>query len=233
MSAPSPTDRIAGASILLMGAASRDQSPLLREVLTRLADECSAYLRTPSPEAARELLDNARGLSEAATEAGNAAAVAAVAGLIEALEPLAAPPRAVATAEAAAAEADEAAGSAPLVLVIEDDRDTRLLLRHRLTAAGYRVVAAEDGGEGIGLAQRERPALIISDLQMPLAPGELVILSLRTAPETAGIPILVLSGDPSRLGPEHQIDAVLPKPFDAQVLLTVVRDLIRQSPDDH
>jgi hypothetical protein len=45
------------------------------------------------------------------------------------------------------------------------------------------------------------------------------------APETADIPILVVSGDLSRLGPEHAVDGAIPKPFDSQELLAAVRRL--------
>lgn len=113
------------------------------------------------------------------------------------------------------------------ILVIDDDPLARELLSRRLTAAGYEVLLEAEGGAGLWRAKREKPDLVICDLHMPLAPGELVILALRDDPGTASIPLLVVSADPGRLGPEHRVDAVLAKPVDAQTLLTTVQRLLR------
>jgi CheY-like chemotaxis protein len=116
--------------------------------------------------------------------------------------------------------------NAPLILIIEDDPLAQEVISRRLTAAGYRVMAESDGGAGIWRARTEQPALIICDLHMPLAPGELVILGLRTDPATAHLPILVVSADPSRLGPEHRVDGVLTKPVRAAELLATIERII-------
>lgn len=102
----------------------------------------------------------------------------------------------------------------------------RVLLSRRLVAAGYRVALEADGGSGIWRARSDKPALVICDLHMPLAPGELVILSLRMDPQTSDIPILVLSADPGRLGPEHKVDHVLAKPVHPVALLDAVARLV-------
>jgi CheY-like chemotaxis protein len=114
--------------------------------------------------------------------------------------------------------------NAPLILIIEDDPMAQEVLSRRLVAAGYRVIVESDGGAGIWRARAEQPALVICDLHMPLAPGELVILGLRTDPATAKLPILVVSADPGRLGPEHKVDGVLAKPVrPAELLETIAR----------
>lgn len=113
----------------------------------------------------------------------------------------------------------------PLVLVIDDDPVARELVARRLAAFGYRVALEADGGSGIWRARGDKPALVICDLHMPLAPGELVILSLRMDPVTAGIPILVLSADPGRLGGEHEVDGVLAKPVRPNDLMAAVARL--------
>ncbi len=112
------------------------------------------------------------------------------------------------------------------ILVIDDDPLAREILSRRLHAAGYEVLLEAEGGAGLWRAKRERPDLIICDLHMPLAPGELVILALRDDPATASIPLLVVSADPGRLGPEHHVDAVLAKPVEAPTLLATVRRLL-------
>ena len=122
-----------------------------------------------------------------------------------------------------------AQNTGPLVLVIDDDEVAQELLSRRLVASGYRVAIESDGGAGIHRARSERPALVICDLHMPLAPGELVILSLRADPRTANIPILVLSADPSRLGPEHKVDFALAKPVRPTELLAAVASLIEMA----
>jgi CheY-like chemotaxis protein len=114
----------------------------------------------------------------------------------------------------------------PLILVIDDDPVAQELLGRRLIASGYRVAIEGDGGAGIWRARNDNPALVICDLHMPLAPGELVILSLRMDPRTAAIPILVLSADPGRLGHEHQVDLALSKPVRPSELLAAVARLI-------
>ncbi|MER3438483.1 MAG: hypothetical protein C4346_13360 [Chloroflexota bacterium] len=113
------------------------------------------------------------------------------------------------------------AGRAP-ILIIDDDPLARELLSRRLHAAGYEVLLEAEGGAGLWRAKRERPDLIICDLHLPLAPGELVILALRDDPTTASIPLLILRADPGRLGPEHRLDAVLAKPVDAPTLLATI-----------
>ncbi|MCC6792520.1 MAG: response regulator [Thermomicrobiales bacterium] len=118
-----------------------------------------------------------------------------------------------------------AANTGPLILVIDDDPVAQELLGRRLAASGYRVAIESDGGAGIFRARSDAPALVICDLHMPLAPGELVILSLRMDPRTAKIPILVLSADPGRLGREHQVDLALSKPVRPAELLAAIARL--------
>jgi len=126
----------------------------------------------------------------------------------------------------AAPAATASATTAPLILIIDDDPASRRMLTRRLNAAGYRVIVEADGGTGIRRARAEQPALVICDLHMPMAPGELVILALRMDPATAKLPILVVSADPGRLGPEHKVDGVLAKPVRAPELLAAIARLL-------
>jgi len=121
---------------------------------------------------------------------------------------------------------------APLILLIEDDPLAQQILGRRLIAAGYRVVVESDGSAGIRRARAEQPALVICDLYLPLAPGELVILGLRLDPATAKLPILVVSVDPSRLGPEHRVDGVLTKPVRPAELLATIERIIGTRPTE-
>ena len=57
------------------------------------------------------------------------------------------------------------------ILVVEDQEDLRAILRDFLTASGYEVIEAVDGGEGVAKAKAERPDLVLMDIQMPVLDG--------------------------------------------------------------
>ena len=57
------------------------------------------------------------------------------------------------------------------ILIIEDQEDNRAILRDLLGQAGYELTEAADGGEGVKLAERERPDLILMDIQLPVIDG--------------------------------------------------------------
>jgi DNA-binding response OmpR family regulator len=79
------------------------------------------------------------------------------------------------------------------VLVVDDDPRTVSLLRGQLQAAGFSVVGAYGGRDGIALAQTQQPDLIVLDLVMPDISGFDVVVSLRGHVSTADIPILILT----------------------------------------
>ena len=83
------------------------------------------------------------------------------------------------------------------VLLIDDDESIRKVLRLRLERAGYRVLIAQQGEEGLALATTERPALILLDLQMPRMDGREVLRRLKANPDTKPIPVILLTGDKS------------------------------------
>src|SRR5580704_10827841 len=79
------------------------------------------------------------------------------------------------------------------ILVVDDDPDLVRALRLRLRANNYEVTAASDGCAAIAAAQRERPALIILDLGLPVGDGFVVLDRLQNSDSLAGIPVIVLS----------------------------------------
>ena len=81
------------------------------------------------------------------------------------------------------------------VLVAEDDKDTRQLLRFVLERSGYRVVEAATGDEAVSLAESERPGLILTDLHMPQVDGVEAIRRIRSVIELRDVPILAMSAD--------------------------------------
>jgi CheY-like chemotaxis protein len=96
--------------------------------------------------------------------------------------------------------------AAPTVLVVEDDPRAIALVEAVLRSEGYRVVAATRGAEGIDLARREQPGLVILDLLMPEMDGMEVVDRMRADPLTATIPIMIFTaktvdaGERARLG---------------------------------
>jgi len=79
------------------------------------------------------------------------------------------------------------------ILVIEDDPSTLRLLQYTLEQEGYQVLTASNGLEGLRKAQNEEPDLIVSDVMMPGMDGFKVCHRLRTEPQTAQLPIFILS----------------------------------------
>jgi DNA-binding response OmpR family regulator len=82
----------------------------------------------------------------------------------------------------------------PLVLVVEDHEDTRFLLKTMLEMRGYRVSEAEDGEEGVRLARRERPRLVIMDATLPRLDGLAATRRIRSDSTLEGVPVVFLSG---------------------------------------
>jgi CheY-like chemotaxis protein/phosphoribosyl 1,2-cyclic phosphodiesterase len=83
------------------------------------------------------------------------------------------------------------------VLLVEDDRDMRRLLRLTLESEGVRVVSAADGNDALEVARRERPSLILLDMQLPGLHGLEVCQVLRADPDPrfCDVPILMLTGE--------------------------------------
>lgn len=112
----------------------------------------------------------------------------------------------------------------PKVLHIEDDPANRLLVRKLLAAAGFEVVDAQDGLEGIRKAGTERPDLVLVDIAMPGLDGYEVTLRLRSQPELFGVPIVAITAEGSR---ETSLavgcDGFLQKPIDARSFAATLR----------
>ncbi len=78
-----------------------------------------------------------------------------------------------------------------LVLIIDDDAAHRTIARHALENAGYAVEEAPDGEEGLRVAKRARPDLVLLDIMMPKVDGYQVCSELRRNPEFMNLPILM------------------------------------------
>jgi two-component system cell cycle response regulator DivK len=79
------------------------------------------------------------------------------------------------------------------ILYVEDNDDNIYMLRTRLTRAGFTVVVATDGAQGVAMAASEQPALILMDLSLPVLDGWEATRRIKATPETSRIPIIALS----------------------------------------
>ena len=79
------------------------------------------------------------------------------------------------------------------ILLVEDNEMNRDMLSRRLQKKGYEVVIAVDGGEGVRMAQTERPDLILMDMSLPVLNGWDATRQLRSIPETQAVGIIALT----------------------------------------
>jgi len=113
------------------------------------------------------------------------------------------------------------------ILVVDDERDIIKALTIRLQRGGYEAVYAYDGAQGVFMAHKEKPDLIILDIRMPGGDGFTVAQRLKGTPQTSHIPILFLTGTPER-GAEQKAQELggrfyIKKPYDPEELLDAVR----------
>ena len=113
------------------------------------------------------------------------------------------------------------------ILIIEDQEDNRAILRDLLTAAGYTYLEAVNGAEGIAVAGREKPDLILMDIQLPEVDGYEATRRIKADPALSVIPIIAvtsyaLSGDEAKARAAGCDDYVT-KPFSPRALLAKVR----------
>src|SRR5215831_3841679 len=120
------------------------------------------------------------------------------------------------------------------VLVIDDSADVSELIGETLKVNGYNVFVAEDGLEGVHLAQQYLPDLILCDVNMPQLDGYATLTALRQNSSTATIPFIFLTGIADKMnirqGMELGADDYLTKPFTiAELIATVKARLEKQA----
>jgi DNA-binding response OmpR family regulator len=119
------------------------------------------------------------------------------------------------------------------ILVIDDNTDIRENTSEILELAGYKTFTAENGKQGVEIAVREKPAVIVCDIMMPELDGYGVLHLLRKHQETQNIPFIFLTAKTERSdfrkGMEMGADDYITKPFDDIELLSAVEVRLRKS----
>jgi len=116
------------------------------------------------------------------------------------------------------------------ILAIDDSASIRQMVGFTLKSAGYEVVDAADGQDGIDKARTRNFDLILTDQNMPHMDGLTLIRTLREMPQYKSVPILMLTTESSdamkQQGRAADVTGWLVKPFDPQKLIEVVRKVI-------
>ena len=121
------------------------------------------------------------------------------------------------------------------ILIVDDERDIVKVVMIRLQGAGYEVVTAFDGAQGVFMAHKEKPDLIILDIRMPAGNGFSVAQRLKRSMHTFTIPVIFLTGSPEKnaekkamvLGARFYIK----KPYDPEELLDAVKRALEKEVD--
>ncbi len=118
------------------------------------------------------------------------------------------------------------------ILIVEDQAIISNMLKMRLEANNYEVITASDGQEGLEKAHKENPNLIILDIMLPKMNGYKVCQLLKADPKYKTIPIIISSGrtpqEIRKVGKEVGADAFVSKPFEAEELLTKMKELLEK-----
>jgi two-component system, cell cycle response regulator DivK len=118
----------------------------------------------------------------------------------------------------------------PKILYVEDNEDNVYMLVRRLERKGFEVLVAPDGEQGVAMARKEHPDLILMDLNMPVLDGWEATRQLKGAPDTQAIPVIALSahamsGDRER-ALEAGCDEYDTKPVRMDSLMAKIRALL-------
>ncbi len=126
-------------------------------------------------------------------------------------------------------------GQRKKILVVDDERDIVKALMIRLQGAGYDVVTAFDGAQGVFMAHKEKPDLIILDIRMPAGNGFSVAQRLKHSTHTFTIPVIFLTGSPEKNAEEKAMAMgarfYIKKPYDPEELLDAIKRALEEGSD--
>jgi len=116
------------------------------------------------------------------------------------------------------------------VLVVEDQPDNRQIIRDMLAGTGYEITEAENGEEALAAIAKQRPDLILMDIQLPVMDGYAATRRIKTDPALKSIPVIAvtsyaLSGEEKKAR-EAGCDDYVPKPYSPRQLLAKIRQYL-------
>ena len=118
----------------------------------------------------------------------------------------------------------------PVILVVDDFDDTRLLLRTWLERKGFEVIEAENGNEAVSQAENNQPNLIIMDLEMPELDGLAATRKIRAVKSLEKVPVLAVSAYGAEQFREDAIaagcDEYVSTPFEPEALEKLIRSFV-------
>jgi two-component system chemotaxis response regulator CheY len=119
---------------------------------------------------------------------------------------------------------------AKTILSVDDSASVRQMVKLTLTGAGYQVIQANDGAEGLTKAKSSQVDMVMTDLNMPVMNGLALIKELRQLPAYKGVPILFLTTE-SDAGLKAEAKAAgatgwITKPFQQEQLIAVVKKVL-------
>ena len=116
------------------------------------------------------------------------------------------------------------------ILVVEDTEDNRQILRDLLSMAGYDMIEAHDGAEGVAKASEHKPDLILMDIQMPVMDGYEATRRIKADPALKAIPVIAVTAYTSPEDEEKArtagCDDYVAQPFSPRQMLAKVREII-------
>ena len=119
------------------------------------------------------------------------------------------------------------------ILVVDDEPSIAKIVKKQLEVAGYEVLVAVDGQDGLDKARQERPDMMVLDVMLPKMNGFEVCATLKQDPQYRQIPILMLTAKAQRQdyqqGLQQGAEAYLTKPFKLEELLSKVQALLQQA----
>jgi two-component system alkaline phosphatase synthesis response regulator PhoP len=118
------------------------------------------------------------------------------------------------------------------ILIVEDEKDIVKMLEYNLQKEGFKTMSARDGEDGLEMATREHPDLVLLDLMLPGMDGLEVCKELRKEPKTASTPIIMLTAKSQEsdkvVGLELGADDYLTKPFSPRELIARIKAVLRR-----
>lgn len=118
------------------------------------------------------------------------------------------------------------------VLYVEDDPESRLLIRRVLQAEGYDVLEAKDAADGLASATEQRPDLILVDINLPEVDGLTLARQIKAVPDLASTPVVALTANVMRGDRERSLgagcDGYIQKPIDVDMLARQISGYLRK-----